>query len=110
MADAEPPLIELAGVGRVYRRAGVRGRGVATRALSGVTLRIERGEFVAIMGPSGSGKPNLKGKSWRVAAPSIVPDAGMAPRHYRPDAGENDAKPERRPRFATRGIPVVTGR
>ena len=53
MKDAAPPppLIELRAVSKVY------GHGpAAVHALSEVDLRIDRGEFVAIMGPSGSGK------------------------------------------------------
>ena len=60
MASSEPPLIELRGVGRVYRQTTVvRSRAASTRALSGVSLRIELGEFVCVMGPSGSGKSTL---------------------------------------------------
>ncbi|AKT39236.1 ABC transporter ATP-binding protein [Chondromyces crocatus] len=45
------PLIELTDVKRIY------GRGDAeVRALAGVSLKIQEGEFVAVMGPSGSGK------------------------------------------------------
>lgn len=38
-------------VTRVYER-----RGTATRALDGLTLRVDAAEFVAVVGPSGSGK------------------------------------------------------
>jgi putative ABC transport system ATP-binding protein len=45
------PLIELQGVTKVYGTGSA-----AMHALRGVDLRIERGEFVAVMGASGSGK------------------------------------------------------
>ena len=45
------PFIAFERVERVY------GRGHAeVRALAGVDLQVEQGEFVAVMGPSGSGK------------------------------------------------------
>jgi len=48
---AEPPLIDLTGVTKVYGH----GEG-KVHALAGIDLRIQAGEFVAVMGPSGSGK------------------------------------------------------
>ena len=45
------PLIETRGLGRDYEVGGH-----LVRALAGLDVRIERGEFVAVMGPSGSGK------------------------------------------------------
>src|SRR3954470_4107857 len=49
--SATPAMLDMRGVRKVYR-AGL----VETEALSGVTLAVNRGEFLAIMGPSGSGK------------------------------------------------------
>jgi putative ABC transport system ATP-binding protein len=49
--SAKPPQILLRGVTKVYGAGSA-----AMHALRGVDLRIEEGEFVAVMGPSGSGK------------------------------------------------------
>lgn len=48
---ATPPLIELRGVQKIYGEGETR-----VAALAGVDVTIERGEFVMVMGASGSGK------------------------------------------------------
>lgn len=48
------PVIELDNLKKVYENEDVK-----TLALSGVSFSIKKGEFVAIMGPSGSGKSSL---------------------------------------------------
>ena len=49
--SSKTPLIELEGITKTF------GKGEAAfQALKGVDMRVERGDFVAVMGPSGSGK------------------------------------------------------
>ncbi len=50
----DEPVIALTDVTKIYRTGDVE-----LRALDGVSLTVERGEFVAVMGSSGSGKSTL---------------------------------------------------
>ena len=53
-AHQDAPVVALESVGKTYL-----GDEVETRALRGITLAIDRGEYIAVEGPSGCGKSTL---------------------------------------------------
>lgn len=75
-------LIELENIQKVYRAGEIE-----VRALGGVSLSVERGEFVAVIGQSGSGKSTLM----NILGCLDVPDRGV----YRLDGQEVFCLPDR---------------
>jgi zinc transport system ATP-binding protein len=63
--DAAAPVVELAGVAFGY---------TATPVVSDISLRVEAGEYVAVVGPNGSGKSTVL----KLALGLLEPDEGVA--------------------------------
>jgi ABC-type lipoprotein export system ATPase subunit len=60
-------MIELQGIAKTYRRP----TGETVQALADISLRIDRGEFVAVVGTSGSGKSTLMNILGLLDAPTV---------------------------------------
>jgi len=52
--EGTAPILRLVDVGKTYATGSVE-----VEALHGISMEVDRGEYVAIMGPSGSGKSTL---------------------------------------------------
>jgi NitT/TauT family transport system ATP-binding protein len=80
--------VELSGVTHDFSTGGRRRRGVATRAVTDVSLSIEPGSFVTLLGPSGCGKTTLL----RIVAGLLEPTAGTVRINGSVPAAMRDAK------------------
>ncbi|HEX5823916.1 MAG TPA: ABC transporter ATP-binding protein [Candidatus Limnocylindrales bacterium] len=70
MTEQHPtgPVVRIAGVDKTFSR----GDQVVTRALEGIDLEVQRGEFISLIGPSGCGKSTLL----RIVGDLTAPSAG----------------------------------
>ncbi|MDA1079923.1 MAG: ABC transporter ATP-binding protein [bacterium] len=76
-------LLSLQNVSKLYTLGGVE-----IRALDGISIQIDRGEFVAIMGPSGSGKSTFL----QVASTLAVPTSGSITLNEREVSAYNEVE------------------
>jgi NitT/TauT family transport system ATP-binding protein len=81
-ADAEGPLIEFRDIQKSFVA-----HGRVTRVLDGISLKVNRGEFLAIVGPSGSGKSTVL----NLVACHAKPSAGEITYNGRPVTAVNNA-------------------
>ncbi len=88
-------LLEIDNLTKTYQSGSA-----TVRAIDGVTLHVDAGQFVAVQGPSGCGKTTLL----LVAGGLLAPDAGTVR-----IAGENpyDLPPDRRAKFRARRVGFV---